>query len=1210
MTEEKVDDCWCKTNSREVTLISHRNKFRRTMRLDTASNVAILRTAPKFETYKAFCADVAGLQTPINERELLEDRDEVPMVTDDEASVDSESEFEHDAVTGRMQPDLPFDFHVQLPQAKPGTDSRVEFEYDEDVTYSDKWSAEAKMQCWHYRTGHLPDSRIRNMAKRGDLPAELVHCRKVQCSACLHAKATKRNWRTKAPVNRMSIPPADRPGSVVGVDQLISSTPGLIGQMKGFLTRKRFKVTTVFIDHASTFSFTHCQQSTTVDETLEAKRAFERFAKSRGVTIKHCHADNGAFADKGFIDDVYKCGQTISFCAVNAHHQNGKAEKRIRDLQEAARTMILHAKQRWPEAITANLWPFATRMANDMSNSAPTDDHETASPIERFTQLDIAPVVKHSHAFGSPACVLDSRAQQGKRIPKWEKKSRVGIYLGQSPRHSKKVALVLSLLTGHVSPQFHCQFDDMCDTLRPSANNPRMTSSWQNKTGFTTHVGAVKDDSGYDLAQAHADIPAELLIDETPPRLSVEFQGTDDLPAPHQQTDSDEEEGMSVAHEPEELPAPPEPVTRAGRVTKPTQKMIESRLLRQQGLVSFAAPWDVFQEQTEDFMDELEDPIAFAASSNPDVMYLNEAMSAPDRTQFERAMADEVKSHTDNKHWEVVERSAVPKGTKVLPAAWAMRRKRRIATKEVHKWKARLNVHGGKQELGVNYWTTYAPVVGWSTIRLFLITMLLNGWESRQVDFVLAFPQADVECEMFMDIPQGFEFEGSKAGHCLRLRKNLCGQKQAGRVWNQCLHDGLIARGFVQSKVDMCVYYRGDVALLIYTDDGIFIGPDQKQIQDCYDILVKPITDKAGNQLRAFKMTDEGSLSDYLGVEVQPLPNGTIKLSQPHMIDDILKDLGMEAGTKSKPTPASTTVKLTRDIDGKAYDEKWNYRSVIGKLNFLEKSTRLDLSYSVHQCARFSSDPKESHAKAVKRIGRYLMETRDKGIILDPKDHSFDCWVDASFVGDWNRVTADVDPSVAKSRSGYILAYGGCPLVWSSKVQREIALSTTEAEYNAMSESLRHVIHMMQIVDELKERKWKMTTTPPRVHCKVYEDNEGCQSMATLPKMRPRTKHLGIRLHHFREHVKRGKITIHKVPTRYQLADLATKAQPEALFKEQRESIMQWSSETKTRDELDRILTVDSLPDRHLRACEIIEHAQALNQQASQFKSLSKNKDQ
>jgi Reverse transcriptase (RNA-dependent DNA polymerase) len=85
---------------------------------------------------------------------------------------------------------------------------------------------------------------------------------------------------------------------------------------------------------------------------------------------------------------------------------------------------------------------------------------------------------------------------------------------------------------------------------------------------------------------------------------------------------------------------------------------------------------------------------------------------------------------------------------------------------------------------------------------MFLIIMLLNRWESKQVDFVLAFPQADIECEMFMEIPAGFNVNGSRKDHCLRLKKNLYGQRQAGRVWNQYLDDGLIARGFVQSKVD------------------------------------------------------------------------------------------------------------------------------------------------------------------------------------------------------------------------------------------------------------------------------------------------------------------------------------------------------------------------------------------------------------------------
>ena len=139
-------------------------------------------------------------------------------------------------------------------------------------------------------------------------------------------------------------------------------------------------------------------------------------------------------------------------------------------------------------------------------------------------------------------------------------------------------------------------------------------------------------------------------------------------------------------------------------------------------------------------------------------------------------------------------------------------------------------------------------------------------------------------------------------------------------------------------------------------------------------------------------------------------------------------------------------MKLNRDLHRRPFDEEWYYRSVIGKLNFVEKSTRPEIAYAVHQCARFSSDPKESHANAIKRIVKYLVGTQDRGIILNPRDHSFDCWVDADFVGNWDRVNADVDPSTAKSRTGFVITYAGCPITWASKLQTEIALSTTEAE--------------------------------------------------------------------------------------------------------------------------------------------------------------------
>jgi hypothetical protein len=185
--------------------------------------------------------------------------------------------------------------------------------------------------------------------------------------------------------------------------------------------------------------------------------------------------------------------------------------------------------------------------------------------------------------------------------------------------------------------------------------------------------------------------------------------------------------------------------------------------------------------------------------------------------------------------------------------------------------------------------------------------------------------------------------------------------------------------------------------MLIYTDDGILIGPTAGNINDVIQILQAPAgKDK---EFRVFNITNEGGLCDYLGVKVEHLANGLIKLSQPHLIQQVLDDLGFNERTTSKPTPAASTVKLSRDLHGQSYEEKWSYRSVIGKLNFIEKSTRPDLAYAVHQRARFSNDPKASHANAVKRIGKYLILSKDQGI-LNPKDHSFDCWVDVDFVGD------------------------------------------------------------------------------------------------------------------------------------------------------------------------------------------------------------------
>jgi hypothetical protein len=163
----------------------------------------------------------------------------------------------------------------------------------------------------------------------------------------------------------------------------------------------------------------------------------------------------------------------------------------------------------------------------------------------------------------------------------------------------------------------------------------------------------------------------------------------------------------------------------------------------------------------------------------------------------------------------------------------------------------------------------------------------------------------------------------------------------------------------------------------------------------------------------------------------------------------------------------------------------WNYRRIIGKLNFLASSCRPELSCIVHQCARFSAAPKENHTEAVKRIARYLKGTIDNGIIMRPNGNSFNVYVDADFGGLWDKETAQDKPITAKSRTGYVVMYAGCPIIWASQLQTEIALSTTEAEYLALSTALRQTIPIMRLVKELGKHFNLPLVTTPTVQCTV-----------------------------------------------------------------------------------------------------------------------------
>ena len=158
-----------------------------------------------------------------------------------------------------------------------------------------------------------------------------------------------------------------------------------------------------------------------------------------------------------------------------------------------------------------------------------------------------------------------------------------------------------------------------------------------------------------------------------------------------------------------------------------------------------------------------------------------------------------------------------------------------------------------------------------------------------------------------------------------------------------------------------------------------------------------------------------------------------ITIKQPHMVDQLMKNLRLEDNNVNiRQVPAKSSSKLSRDLQAQPFDKSFDYRSVVGKLNYLEKATRPDISYIVHQCARFTSEPRKEHGEAIRWLGRYLKGTRDQGIILNPsKGKGLEMFVDADFAGNWNKYdTWDCD--TARLQHGYVIMYDGCPITWKS----------------------------------------------------------------------------------------------------------------------------------------------------------------------------------
>ncbi len=206
---------------------------------------------------------------------------------------------------------------------------------------------------------------------------------------------------------------------------------------------------------------------------------------------------------------------------------------------------------------------------------------------------------------------------------------------------------------------------------------------------------------------------------------------------------------------------------------------------------------------------------------------------------------------------------------------------------------------------------------------------------------------------------------------------------------------------------------------MVYVDDGIFFGPDDEKLQaDIREI-----------QEAGLNIEDQGHPANYVGVNIKKMKDGSYEFTQRALIDSITQDVGLN-DAKTKPVPAKVAQLLHAHNDAPSFDLDFNYRSVVGKLNYLVQTTCPDVMYAVHQIAKFSADLREPHGDAILYLVQYLKKSRDLGVCFQPdKEQGFECYNDADFSGNWAASIADVDPSISKLHSGWVVFYAGCPII-------------------------------------------------------------------------------------------------------------------------------------------------------------------------------------
>ena len=824
------------------------------------------------------------------------------------------------------------------------------------------------------------------------------------------------------------------------------------------------------------------------EETLSAWQSVHvELETLTGSKVRRFRTDNGnEFDNQLFRDYNQRFRIQHTFTAPYSPEQNGVAERANRTIMETSRCLL------YANDLPRYLWAELMHTAVYLRNRLPRRKLEGKSPLEVVTGKP--PKLGHLRIIGSKAYALNVGPDKGKKLDARATLLTLIGYSVDSPAYRLFDSAKQGVVTRH----------DVTFEERPySTPQPDLTTSFPNQP---SSVLAKEPLSPVEPASTVCDSnPTPAIVEQTlsinhaaAPTQPLRLQSAtlDPVSPPHSDDDDSPDEDSPEELEHTEIPSRRYPE----RVRK------------------IPGSWWIGSAHSAE-------SLALAVISD-DPLTRKEALSGPDRKLWEAAMDDEFLSLEENHTWDLV---SPPTDQDVLTGTWVLKTKYK-SSGVIDKRKARWVAHGYKQVEGIDFNETFAPVVSYPAIRIVLAVAALRGLRIKQFDVKTAFLNGEIKERVYIKQPTGYEVKGKEHLVC-RLHRSLYGLKQSPRCWNEKFNDFLVSLGFTRSSTDLCIYSAtfdsAYTIICLYVDDGLILSESDRALDKLHKSLAS-----------TFKCTFHHP-DTFVGLNLNIGSNGTVRIDQSHYAKKIVSLFNLDNAAPVS-TPADPNVRLLKATDSDEIDNEFPYRTAIGSLLFLARGTRPDISFAVAYTARFCEKPTNTHVTAVKRIIRYIKGTLDLGITFSGGSRSLITYCDSDYAGDIN---------TRKSTNGFVIAINNAPISWNSELQKSVSLSTTEAEYVAISNSAKELIWIRHILNDLQH--------PESQPSLIRSDNQSAISLLRNPVFHKRTKHIDVRYHFARDLLTSQIIDIDYVNTTDQIADLLTKGLASPQFARLRSFILQ-----------------------------------------------------